>query len=68
MNESWYTGPHRPLSDYDRDAIAWMYQDARPLVEIAGGVGRAMGTVKTAIRGLRAVGLVGRRYGCQANV
>ena len=55
------------LSDYERDAVAWIYQDGRPFIEIALGVGRSLGTVKTAVRALRAMGLVGRRYsGCSS--
>ena len=54
--------PCRPLSDYDRDTILWMYQDGRPLLDIARAIERHVGTVKTFIRALRNDGLVGRRY------
>jgi DNA-directed RNA polymerase specialized sigma24 family protein len=44
---------HRPLSDYDRDAIRYMAEDNRPRIEIAGAVGRCVGTVKSEIRRIR---------------
>lgn len=50
------------LSDDERLAVAWMYQDERPLAEIAGGIGRPIGTVKTVVASLRRAGLVDRRY------
>lgn len=43
----------RPLSDYDRQAIRYMAEDDRPRIEIAGAVGRCVGTVKSEIRRVR---------------
>lgn len=50
-----------PLSDYDRAAIRFMAEDRRPYVEIAGAVGRCLGTVKTEVFRLRAAGVLPRR-------
>lgn len=43
----------KPLSDYDRDAIRYMAEDRRSRIEIAGAVGRCVGTVKSEIRRVR---------------
>lgn len=51
----------RPLSDYDRATIRYMAEDRRRLVEIAGAVGRCLGTVKSEIFRLRQRGVIARR-------
>lgn len=52
---------YRMLSEYDHAAILFMAEDRRPLVEIAGAVGRSLGTVKSAVRRLRRDGVLPRR-------
>jgi hypothetical protein len=68
MNESWYTGPHRPLSDYDRDAILFMAENKRPLADIAGAVGRCLGTVKSEVFRLRRGGVLPASGRCRVSV
>jgi len=54
----------RPLSRYDIDAIVWMAEDQRPLTEIAGAIGRSVGTISGTIARLRpcgAIQTIGRR-------
>lgn len=53
----------QPLSDYDRDAIRYMGEDRRPYVEIAGAVGRCVGTVSSELFRLRQSGVIARRRG-----
>lgn len=49
------------MSEYDHAAILFMAEDRRPLVEIAGAVGRPLGTVKSAVWRLRRDGVIPRR-------
>jgi predicted transcriptional regulator len=59
MNDADIFAPlHRPLSDRDRAAILFMAEDKHPLVEIAGAVGRGVGTVSTTIFSMRRDGLL----------
>lgn len=50
------------LSDQETHIVQYMYQDGRPLSDIARATGRCLGTVKSVVSRLRRAGLVGRRY------
>lgn len=56
-------GPgRRPFTAAEIEAVVWMYNDGRPLNEVAGGIGRCQGSLGQLLPKLRAQGLIGRRH------